>query len=171
MTLLDVRFLERLMAEFCRSMRRLLKDLCRDFERNYAESAHTLHLPIGWFRLIERSLTPAEFGNWKVVGWIESLNDLLYFMDIMGQVRQERSRRDIAEQLRAEFKEKFYEHGYADEIFPNGTLEPRLLLSRLTALCRRLAREVTQESVCLAPRPACRVDGNAAAEGGLVGAL
>lgn len=156
MTLLNARFLERLTAEFCRSMRRLLKDLCRDFERNYAESAHTLHLPIGWFRSIERSLTPAEFGNWKVVGWIESLNDLLYFMDIMGQVRQERSRRDIAEQLRAEFKEKFYEHGYADEIFPNGTLEPRLLLSRLTALCRRLAREVTQESVCLAPRPACQ---------------
>ena len=106
--------------------------------------------------MIERSLGQAEFGHWKVVGWIESLNDLLYFVDILRQVRQERSRRDIAEQLRAEFKEKFYEHGYADEIFPDGTPEPGRLLSRLTGLCRRLAREVTQESLCLAPRLACR---------------
>ena len=155
MTLFDARFLEGLMSEFRRSMHGLLKDLCRDFERNYAEAAHILRLPIEWFRAIERSLTPAELSNWKVVGWIESLNDLLYFVDILGQVRQERSRRDIAEQLRAEFKEKFYEHGYADEIFPHGTPEPRLLRSRLTALCQRLAREVTQESVCLAPRLAC----------------
>lgn len=151
MRLMDARFLAGLMVEFRGSMRSLLKDLCRDFEQNYAESAQALHLPLQWFRTIERSLTAAEFSNWKVVGWIESLNDLLYFVDILGQVRQERSRRDIAEQLRAEFKEKFYEHGYADEIFPHGTPEPRRLLSRLTGLCRRLAREVTQESVCLAP--------------------
>lgn len=137
-------------------MRGLLKDLCRDFERNYAEASRTFQLPIEWFRTLERSLTPAEYGNWKVVGWIESLNDLLYFVDIVVQVRQERSRRDIAAQLRAEFKEKFYEHGYADEVFPNGTPEPRRLLSRLTGLCQRLAREVTQESVCLAPRLACQ---------------
>ena len=156
MTLLDVRGLEGLMLEFRGSMRGLLRDLCRDFERNYAEPARTLRLPIEWFRMIERSLMQAEFSHWKVVGWIESLNDLLYFVDILHQVRQERSRRDIAEQLRAEFKEKFYEHGYADEVFPHGTAEPSQLLSRLTGLCRRLAREVTQESLCLAPRLACR---------------
>ncbi len=156
MPLLDVRGLEELMLEFRGSMRGLLRDLCRDFERNYAEPARTLHLPIEWFRMIERSLGQAEFSHWKVVGWIESLNDLLYFVDILHQVRQERSRRDIAEQLRAEFKEKFYEHGYADEVFPHGTPEPSRLLSRLTGLCRRLAREVTQESLCLAPRLACR---------------
>ena len=38
------------MSDFVGSMRGLLRDLCRDFERNYAEPAHTLHLPIEWFR-------------------------------------------------------------------------------------------------------------------------
>ena len=155
MTLLDARFIEHLMAEFRRSMRGLLKDLCLDFEQNYTAATRALHLPIEWFRRVERTLAPAEFSNWKVVGWIESLNDLLYFVDILGQVRQERSHRDIAEQLYAEFKAKFYEHGYADEIFPHGTSEPRRLLSRLTVFCRRLAREVIQESVCLDPQLAC----------------
>lgn len=156
MTLMNARFMTELMGEFRGSMRRLLKEICRDFERNYAESAQALHLPIEWFRQIERSLATAEFSNWKVVGWIESLNDLLYFVDIVLQVRRERSRRDIAQQLCAEFKEKFYEHGYAEEIFPDGRPDPRRLLSRLTGLCQRLAREVMQESVCLAPQLACR---------------
>lgn len=155
MTLLDARVLDRLMVEFRRSMRGLLRDLCRDFERNYVEAARAFGLPVEWFRTIERSLAPADYAHWKVVGWIESLNDLLYFVDLLVQVRQERSRRHIAEQLQAEFKEKFYEHGYADELFPDGTPEPRLLLSRLSGLCRRLAQEVTQESLCLAPRQAC----------------
>ncbi|ULA58219.1 MAG: hypothetical protein LZF60_30013 [Nitrospira sp.] len=155
MTVLDARMLERLMEEFRRSMQGLLKDLCRDFTRNYADAVCTFELPIDWFLSLGRALPQAEYGNWKVVGWIESLNDLLYLVDIVTQVRQERSRRDIAEQLRAEFREKFYEHGYADEIFPRGKPEPRLLLGRLTVLCHRLAREITQESVCLAPRLAC----------------
>ena len=155
MTVLDARTLERVMEEFQRSMRGLLKDVCRDFAQNYADAVCTFELPIDWFLSLGRSFTQAEYSNWKVVGWIESLNDLLYFVDLVTQVRQERSRGDIAEQLRGEFREKFYEHGYADEIFPNGRPEPRLLLGRLTALCRRLAREITQESVCLAPRLAC----------------
>jgi HEXXH motif-containing protein len=156
MSLLNVRSVERLTLAFRGSMRRLLRDLCRDFERNYTEPARTLRLPIEWFRMIERSLMQAEFSHWKVVGWIESLNDLLYFVDIVHQVRQERFRRDIAEQLRGEFSEKFYEHGYVDEVFPHGTPEPGRLLARLTGLCRRLAQEVTQESLCLAPGLACR---------------
>lgn len=155
MTVLDARMLERLMQEFQQSMRRLLKDVCRDFTRNYADAVRAFELPIDWFLLLGQSFTMAEYSNWKVVGWIESLNDLLYFADIVTQVRQERSRRDIAEQLRAEFREKFYEHGYADEIFPAEKPEPRLLLDRLIVLCRRLAWEITQESVCLAPRLAC----------------
>ena len=155
MTVLDVGGLERLIQEFQQSMRRLLKDVCRDFTRNYADALRTFELPIDWFLLLGQSFTQAEYSNWKVVGWIESLNDLLYFVDILAQVRQERSRKDIAEQLRAEFREKFYEHGYADEIFPAGKPEPRLLLDRLTVLCRRLSQEISQESVCLAPRLAC----------------
>ncbi len=72
MSLLNVRSVERLTLEFRGSMRRLLRDLCRDFERNYTEPARTLRLPIAWFRMIERSLMQAEFSHWKVVGWIES---------------------------------------------------------------------------------------------------
>lgn len=155
MTVLDAPILERLMSEFRRSMRGLLTDVCQDFEQHYADAVRTFELPIDWFRRLEQSFTSAEYSNGKVVGWIESLNDLLYFVDILVQVRRERSRGDIAEQLRGEFKEKFYEHGYVDEIFPTGRPEPRLLLSRLTAFCRRLAREITQESVCLAPHLAC----------------
>ena len=155
MALLTVEILERLMEEFQHSMRRLLKDLCRDFEQNYAADVYALGLPLEWFRLLARSFATAEYSHWKVAGWIESLNDLLYFVDIVVQVRLERSRRDIAEQLRAEFREKFYEHGYADEIFPDGKPDPRMLLPRLTGLCQRLAREVIQESVWLAPRLAC----------------
>ena len=153
--LFDAQVPERLMTEFRRSMCGLLKDVCQDFERNYADAVCTFGLPVDWFRKLGQSFTSEDYSNWKVVGWIELLNDLLYFVDILGQVRQERSRGQIAAQLRAEFKEKFYEHGYADEIFPNGKPEPRLLLSRLTAFCQRLAREITQESVCLAPELAC----------------
>ena len=156
MRLMDARSLGRLKTEFHRSMQNLLRDLCRDFARDYAEAAHDFRLPIKWFLRIEQSLTLDEFGHERIVGWIESLNDLLYFIDIVGQVRQERFRSDIAEQLHAEFKEKFYEHGYADEIFPLGRPDPRRLLPRLTDLCRRLSREVMQESVCLAPSLACR---------------
>ncbi|HVG01679.1 MAG TPA: hypothetical protein VM842_02265, partial [Nitrospira sp.] len=156
MKLMDVRSLDRLKMEFHRSMRKLLKNILRDLERNYAEAAQVFRLPIEWFPHIARSLTLQEFGDEKIVGWIESLNDLLYFIDIVGQVEQERFRSEIAEQLRAEFKEKFYEHGYADEIFPQDRPDPRRLLTRLTALCRRLSREVTQESICLAPSLACQ---------------
>ena len=46
MTLLTATHLEHLMAEFGRSMRRLLRALCRDLERNYAEPVEQLALPI-----------------------------------------------------------------------------------------------------------------------------
>ena len=154
-TLLEAQVLERLTVELRRLMRRLLMDVCQDFEQNYADAVCMFVLPIDWFRRLGQSFTLEEYSNWKVVGWIESLNDLLYFIDILVQVRRERSRGEIATQLRAEFREKFYEHGYADEIFPNGRSEPRLLLGRLTVFCQRLASDVTQESVYLAPRLAC----------------
>ena len=77
-TLLTAGILERLMEAFQQSMQKLLKDLCRDFERNYAADACTLGLQIDWFRRLGRSFTTSEYSNWKVVGWIESLNDLPY---------------------------------------------------------------------------------------------
>jgi HEXXH motif-containing protein len=156
MRLLDARPLDRMKTEFHRSMRNLLRNICRDFERNYAESVEVFRLPIQWYRQLAGSWTLQEFGDAKIVGWIECLNDLLYFVDVVGQVQQERSRAEIAEQLREEFKEKFYEHGYAEDIFPHDRAEPRRLLTRLTALCRRLSREATQESICLAPSLACQ---------------
>ena len=83
-TLLTAGILERLMEAFQQSMQKLLKDLCRDFERNYAAYAcSALGLPIDWFRRFGRSFTTSEYSNWKVVGWIESLNDLLYLVDIV----------------------------------------------------------------------------------------
>lgn len=68
MTLLTATHLEHLMAEFGRSMRRLLRALCRDLERNYAEPVEQLALPIDWFRLIERewSRQPITTGAWSV---------------------------------------------------------------------------------------------------------
>ena len=101
------------------------------------------------FRMMGTLHSAPSSVDWKVVGWIESFNDLLYFVDILGQVRQN----DLQHcNNSAEFKEKFYEHGYADEIFcRTRTPEPRRLLSRLTGLCRRW-RGSGSESLCLAPR-------------------
>jgi hypothetical protein len=47
MRVMDARFLTGLMVEFRGSMRGLLKDLCRDFERNYAEAAQARNSAIG----------------------------------------------------------------------------------------------------------------------------
>lgn len=152
----DQLILEQLMQQLRRSMRGLLLDLCRDFGSSYAGDARRLGLPVEWFQELAGELPLNSFSHWKVVGWIESLNDLLYFVDVLAQVRRERDRGEIAAQLHVEFREKFYENSYADEVFPKGRPEPRRLLPRLDALCRRLARETTQESVWMAPEAACR---------------
>ena len=52
MTLFDAGVLEQLISEFRRSMRGLLKEVCQDFERNYADAACTFGLPIDWFRTL-----------------------------------------------------------------------------------------------------------------------
>ena len=69
MTLLDARVLEQLISEFRRSMRGLLKEVCQDFERNYADAACTFGLPIDWFRTLGQSFTSEDYSNGKVVGW------------------------------------------------------------------------------------------------------
>lgn len=132
----DQLILEQLMQQLRRSMRGLLLDLCRDFGSSYAGDARRLGLPVEWFQELARELPLNSFSHWKVVGWIESLNDLLYFVDVLAQVRRERDRGEIAAQLHVEFREKFYENSYADEVFPKGRPEPRRLLPRLDALCR-----------------------------------
>ncbi|MBX3235354.1 MAG: hypothetical protein KF814_04310 [Nitrospiraceae bacterium] len=153
---LDQPVLEQLMQQLRGSMRSLLFDLCRDFSSSYPGDAKRLGLPIDWFQNLVRALPLKVFNHWKIVGWIESLNDLLYFVDVREQVRAERDRHDVASQLHAEFQDKFYENSYADEVFPKGRPEPQRLLPRLDTLCRRLARECIQESLWLVPEAACR---------------
>jgi HEXXH motif-containing protein len=152
MPLLDAPAIRRLQLEFRRSMRTLLTVVCRDIERHYAPLAKRLQLPADYFRFVAGTVDRSAFSNWKVVGWIEALNDLLYFLDLLAQIRRERERRDFAEQLFEECKEQFFENSYLDELFPLGRAQSRGLAARLQSLCSSLAHDVTQESIFLDPQ-------------------
>jgi hypothetical protein len=151
MPLLDVPLLARLQEEFRLSMKRLLGDLCLDLESQYAGVAKSLALPVTYFRFLGQSLERDSYAHWKVVGWIETLNDLVYFIDLLQQIREERSPREFAAQLFAECEEKFFENSYLDDLFPRGLSQASGLERRLNELCARLAQELTQESLCLVP--------------------
>ena len=151
MPLLDVPLLVRLQAEFCLSMKRLLSDLCLDLESQYADVAKSLALPVAYFRFLSQALERDVYAHWKVVGWIEALNDLVYFIDLLKQVRDERSPREFAAELYAECEEKFFENSYLDDLFPRGISQASGLERRLNELCVRLTQELTQESLCLVP--------------------
>ncbi len=151
MPLLDVRLLVRLQGEFRLSMKRLLSDLCLDLENQYAEVAISLALPVAYFRYLGRSLERDAFAHGKVVGWIEALNDLVYFIDLLQQIRDERNLSEFALQLFAECQEKFFENSYLDDLFPQGVPQSAGLERRLRQLCERLTQELTQESLCLLP--------------------
>lgn len=156
MPLCDTGALSPLLSEFRRSMKRLLADLCDDLEQNYPEAVEQLGLPIEFFRLLGRSLRVEDYSGWKVVGWIEALNDLVYFSDIRSQLRLERQPAEFAEQLYAECEERFYENSYLDEVFPAGRPEARGLDRRLKKLCARLGQEVLHESLFFVPDLPCR---------------
>ena len=151
MALVDAAEMSRLQKEFRQSMRMLLAALCRDLDRHYAQLAQRLALPVEYFRYLSRTLDRSAFSNWKVVGWIEALNDLVYFLDLLAQIRHERDQRGFAEQLFAECEDKFFEHTYLDELFPLRRAQRRGLSGRLDRLCRRLACETIQESIFLDP--------------------
>lgn len=151
MPLLDSHLLTRLTCEFRLSMRRLLQDLCEELQDKYAALSSRLGLPTGLFEMLSRSLKLEAYSNWKGVGWIETLNDLVYFLDILQQWEREPHRREFTEQLFAECREKFFEHGYASDLFPSGRPSVPGFEKRLTHLCERLAREVTQEGLCFDP--------------------
>ncbi len=151
MPLLDVPLLARLQEEFRLSMKRLLGDLCLDLEGQYAEVAKSLALPMAYFRFLGQALERDAFSHWKVVGWIEALNDLVYFIDLLQQIREERQPREFAAQLYVECEEKFFENSYLDELFPRGVSQASGLERRLNKLCGRLTQELTQESLCLVP--------------------
>ena len=147
--LFDDSALAALQDEFRTSMRRLLFDLCDELDGRYRNQALVFHLAPDYFRAVGQALKPEHFSHWKVVGWIEELNDLVYFLDVQRQLKQERSRADFSESFLASCTEQFYEHTYLDELFPNRKPEPARLPARLAALCARLAKSVTQESMFL----------------------
>jgi len=134
-------------------MRRLLFDLCVELAGRYRNQARALHLSPENFLAVGRALKPEDFSRWKVVGWIEELNDLVYFLDVRQQLSKEQARAGFADSFLAACAEQFYEHSYLDELFPNRKPEPARLFVRLSALCARLARSVTQESLFLVPDP------------------
>jgi len=152
MSLLDASVLSRLQAEFRQSMRTLLTGLCRDIEHHYADFAARLDLPVDYFRFLAHTLDRTVYSNWKIVGWIEALNDLVYFLDLLMQLRHERDQRGFAEQLFAECQENFFENSYLDELFPHARPRAQGLSGRLQWLCMRLSREITQESLFFDPR-------------------
>jgi len=147
MLLLDVKALARLQTEFRQSMRMLLMDLCRDIGNHYSDLAEKFDLPVAYFRFIAPLFDHESYANWKVVGWIEALNDLVYFLDILQQIRREGDQRVFAGQLFAECEQKFFENSYLDDLFPQGRQQAKGLATRLQWLCMKLAREVTQESL------------------------
>ncbi|ALA60057.1 aKG-HExxH-type peptide beta-hydroxylase [Nitrospira moscoviensis] len=151
MPLLDRQSLAQLRDEFRLSMRRLLKDLCREVHADHADLAHQLDLPIGFFDVLSAAIKPETYSNWKVVGWIETFNDLVYLLDILQQWKTEQDRADFAAQLFDECEEKFFEHGYLDDLFPSSRPQAGGLEKRLTELSSRLAQELTQESLWFDP--------------------
>jgi HEXXH motif-containing protein len=151
MPLLDVPLLARLQEEFRLSMKRLLGDLCLDLENQYADVAKSFALPVAYFRFLGQTLERDAYAHWKVVGWIEALNDLVYFIDLLQQFREEQNPRDFAAEVFAECEEKFFENSYLDDLFPRGISQASGLERRLNQLCIRLAQELTQESLCLVP--------------------
>ncbi len=155
MELFDQRFLASLLHEFRETMQKLLDDLCDDLERHYVRATAALGLPVDYFRLVGASLPQENFSGWKVVGWIEELNDLVYFIDLQEQLEREQDRRGFVEAFFAECEEQFYENSYKDELFPTGVPQARGFSGRLSTLCTRLAQHVTQEALFLAPGLPC----------------
>lgn len=154
MKLFDVSALERLQAEFRLSMKALLRDLYEDIDAHYQGLAKQIQLPVAYIRFLSHAFDQAAYSNWKVVGWIEGLNDLVYLLDLLQQLMQERDRKTFAEQLFIECEQKFFENSYLDELFPEGRQQFKGLATRLQRLCTRLAGEVAQEAVFINPKAA-----------------
>ena len=153
--LFDDSALAALEQQFRSSIRRLLFDLCDELDKLYRRPVRALRVPVGFFRAVGHALKPESFAGWKVVGWIEELNDLVYFLDLQVQLRREEDPRGFAEQFQAECAEKFYEHSYQDELFPSGEPDAAGLARRLDDVCVRLVRQVTQEALFLEPGLPC----------------
>ncbi|MCP9448740.1 MAG: HEXXH motif-containing putative peptide modification protein [Nitrospira sp.] len=171
-TLLNPQALAQLTAEFRLSMSRLLQDLCRELRTDYRDVSSRLNLPVGLFEQLGRSLDLARFSTWKVVGWIETLNDLVYFLDLLQQWEVEPDRKEFMRQLFAECQDKFFENSYLSDLFPSGVPTVSGFEKRLSSLCGRLAREVTQEALFFDPVRATKWVGRQTLSGwSMVGSL
>ncbi len=137
-------------------MRRLLRELCEELRGPYRAEADAYRLPVEFFDLLRGSLTDQDYGDWKVAGWIEELNDLVYFIDVLAQLRAERDVRLFAAELHAACEGQFYENHYLDELFPTGRPDGVGLDKRLDSLCNGLARDITQTSLWFVPGLPCR---------------
>ncbi|HEX2055208.1 MAG TPA: HEXXH motif-containing putative peptide modification protein [Nitrospiraceae bacterium] len=156
MKLVDPSFLASLLREFRRSMRRFIPELCDELEQRYAPATRRLMVPVDLIRLIGQAMPLETYSQWRFVGWIESLNDLVYFVDLAEQAKRARHDPEFLDQLYAECQRSWYEHGYADELFPDGVVYDGRLPDRLHDLCRRLAREVTQQAFLWDPALTCK---------------
>ena len=149
--LFDAPFLSSLLQELRTTMRHLLTGLCDELAGPYRQSSQRLRIPIEFLRAVGASLPYEKFSNWKVAGWIEELNDLVYLLDVREQFRRESDRRGFVESFYAACESQFYEHGYLEELFPEGRSASIALASRLDRLCGKLARQVTREAIFLVP--------------------
>ncbi len=153
--LIDASYLLALMKEFRFSMKGLLSDLCDDLEQQYPEAAARLRLPVQLIRLAGDAISHDRYSHWRIVGWIETLNDLVYVIDLHEQAKRHRQDIDFLEQLYAECRQSWYEHGYAEELFPGGAVDDGRLAQRIGRLCRRLADEVTKQALLWDPALTC----------------
>jgi len=142
--LFDPRYYSGLQREFERSMGTLLQTLCDQLDEEFpgATGVDTRLL-----RHLGDRIHSEDYRGWKVTGWIEELNDLLYFLELRRRVHDE----DIQD-LFEECEEAFYENSYLDELFPSGTAQLKGLDKRLSTLCARLSRQVMQEALFIQPR-------------------
>src|SRR5205085_10404878 len=115
MKLFDPPFYDRLQRELGHSMQSLLRDLCDQID----DEGNALALPTDFFRNVGARLPKESFTGYKVVGWIEELNDLTYFLDVQHRL-SEQAPSEMAASLLAEMEEQFYENNYLAEIFPSG---------------------------------------------------
>jgi len=154
--LFDNEHLSSLIDELRRSMRRVLAQLCDELDGPYRQASQRLRIPVGYLRAVEATLEPEDFSHWKVVGWIEELNDLVYLLDVREQLRRESDAGGFAEAFYAACATQYYEHGYLDELFPEGRPLATKLAHRVSSLCEKLARQVSRESLFLVPGLPCR---------------
>jgi HEXXH motif-containing protein len=155
MKLVNLPFLLSLTQEFRRSIKRLVPDLCDELEHRYPQAARRLTLPVDLIRLIGRTMPFESYSHWRVVGWIETLNDLVYCIDLHEQAKRERRNVDFVEQLYVECQRTWYEHSYVEELFPDGAVCDGRLPARLERLCGRLATDVVQQALLWEPALTC----------------